>query len=366
MNVVVIASIIILLTVISGVLFAVSFSFFGKMVVGEQVASDNEKGRYNLSLTMGHSITVDADNETQLREARALAAKMAAMTPRGGNVSIGGLGEASQPTAFDGIDKDPISAVKIASVHGWQLLRTGATAAAAPAAAAAAPAQTVAPVKSAAELVPGKDYAYIEISDDMEPAELRKARIANAKAKSAAVKALKEAASAGAPAPDASASASGDQVSPVAGTAAVSAQAVPAAGGLSEPVPGVDYEVVQISDDMEPAEIRKARIANAKAKSAAMKAFKEAGGQAGMVTEAPVAAQEATPATVAPAENVAGKAQAAADEIPSDIPRPEYVEITDDMDPADMRKARIQNAKAKSAYNKALKAAGIDPSTVSD
>jgi hypothetical protein len=36
------------------------------------------------------------------------------------------------------------------------------------------------------------------------------------------------------------------------------------------------------------------------------------------------------------------------------------------MDPADMRKARIQNAKAKSAYNKALKAAGIDPSTVSD
>ena len=38
----------------------------------------------------------------------------------------------------------------------------------------------------------------------------------------------------------------------------------------------------------------------------------------------------------------------------------------DDMDPADMRKARIENAKAKSAYNKALKAAGIDPSTVSD
>ena len=52
--------------------------------------------------------------------------------------------------------------------------------------------------------------------------------------------------------------------------------------------------------------------------------------------------------------------------IETSIPKPDYIEITDDMDPADIRKARIANAKAKSAYNKALKAAGIDPSTVSD
>jgi hypothetical protein len=34
------------------------------------------------------------------------------------------------------------------------------------------------------------------------------------------------------------------------------------------------------------------------------------------------------------------------------------------MSPDEVRAARISNSKAKSAYNKALKAAGIDPSTV--
>jgi uncharacterized protein YggE len=46
------------------------------------------------------------------------------------------------------------------------------------------------------------------------------------------------------------------------------------------------------------------------------------------------------------------------------VPEPEYIEITDDMSADEVRKARIANAKAKSAYNKALKAAGIDPSEV--
>jgi hypothetical protein len=35
------------------------------------------------------------------------------------------------------------------------------------------------------------------------------------------------------------------------------------------------------------------------------------------------------------------------------------------MSPDEIRNARISNAKAKSAYNKALKAAGIDPASVS-
>ncbi|MCA9974084.1 MAG: hypothetical protein KC425_27920, partial [Anaerolineales bacterium] len=47
------------------------------------------------------------------------------------------------------------------------------------------------------------------------------------------------------------------------------------------------------------------------------------------------------------------------------IPKPNYIEITDDMSPDDLRKARIYNSKERSKYNKALKAAGIDPQSVS-
>jgi hypothetical protein len=105
---------------------------------------------------------------------------------------------------------------------------------------------------------------------------------------------------------------------------------------------------------MDPAEVRRACIANAKAKSAAMKKFKEAGGVAAEAAPAPAPAAEAAPA----------EPPAAPSAVPASIQSPEYIEITDDMDPADIRKARIANAKAKSAYNKALKEAGIDPSTV--
>ncbi|MEZ4516971.1 MAG: DUF4332 domain-containing protein [Chloroflexota bacterium] len=48
------------------------------------------------------------------------------------------------------------------------------------------------------------------------------------------------------------------------------------------------------------------------------------------------------------------------------IPRPELTEITDDMTPDQIRRARIENAKATSAFNKALKAAGIDPLQLSN
>ena len=53
-----------------------------------------------------------------------------------------------------------------------------------------------------------------------------------------------------------------------------------------------------------------------------------------------------------------------ATDIPAEIPAPNYIDITDDMDADATRKARIHNAKEKSAYNKALRAAGIDPTTV--
>ena len=34
------------------------------------------------------------------------------------------------------------------------------------------------------------------------------------------------------------------------------------------------------------------------------------------------------------------------------------------MSPEEVRRARVENAKAQSAYNKALKAAGIDPASM--
>ena len=50
--------------------------------------------------------------------------------------------------------------------------------------------------------------------------------------------------------------------------------------------------------------------------------------------------------------------------ITAGIPAPTLIEITDSMSPEEVRRARVANAKASSAYNKALKAAGIDPATM--
>ncbi|MFZ0544464.1 MAG: hypothetical protein WAM60_03465, partial [Candidatus Promineifilaceae bacterium] len=129
--------------------------------------------------------------------------------------------------------------------------------------------------------------------------------------------------------------------------------AAPAA--IREPVAGVDYQMIEITDDMSPADVRKARIANAKAKSAAFKAFKESGAAAALPVEEAAPAPAAQPVAAAPAAPTVDI---------SAVPRPDFIEITDGMDPADVRKARINNAKAKSAYVKALKEAGIDPATV--
>jgi hypothetical protein len=359
MNVIVISSIVVAITLLIGAGIAGIVIAFSRAIMREEAAVEAERDKYNLQVTMGHKIAVDADTDEQLKEAKTLAAKRAAMQPRGSNVRIGQVGSGSQPTAFDGIENDPISAVKIASVYGWQLLQTGAIAGEQQAAVITqVAAQTAAPTKSPSDLVPGEDYPFIEITDDMDPAEKRKARIANAKARSAAVKALKETAPlAATPVADGGVL---PTEQPVTVTPAVAAVAAPA---LAEPVAGVDYEVIKISDDMDPADIRKARIANAKAKSVAMKAFKAAGGQAATAAAPALPVQQEA---VVQTEQAAPTAQAATTEIQTNIPKPDYIEITDDMDPADIRKARIANAKAKSAYNKALKAAGIDPSTVID
>jgi hypothetical protein len=108
--------------------------------------------------------------------------------------------------------------------------------------------------------------------------------------------------------------------------------------------------LIAITDVMSPAEKRKAIIANAKAQAAAAKAAKGSGD-----AEAAPAAPEMTPLGAAPAQARAAAAP------PVGIAPPDLIAITDAMSPAEKRKAIIANAKAQSAYNKALKAAGYEP-----
>lgn len=339
--IVLIAVVIVLLTILVSAVLALAVSQLDKAVIVGATKSENQVKSYNPAVTLGYKIPVQGDYDTQMKEARQLAAKQAAATPRGANMRIGNLREQAgkQPTAFDGVKNDPLTAVKIAAIHGWDGLRTGMVVGAPAPVAASAPA--AAPTGSV-ELVPGKDYPVIEITDDMPDDEKRKARIANSKAKSAAMKAAKASGQTGAPAQTAAAPAAAKTAAPAAA----------AAIGIAEPA------LIEITDSMSADEVRKARIANSKAKAAYNKALKAAGVDPGAAAEAePVAAvvAEAVPAPAAPSADAAALAG---------IPKPDFIDITDDMPDDEKRRARIANSKAKSAYNKALKAAGIDPSTV--
>lgn len=323
---------------------------FDRVVEETKEEIDNKDKGYNPALTMGYKIKTTEETEAQTKEARKLAAKKAASTPRGANMRIGRLGQSTLKSAWEGVDEDPLTAVKIAEFHGWDGLKTGAVAVTAGGPVAAPTGGQVAAGKI--QLVAGKDYEVIEITDDMPGSEKRKARIANAKAKSAAYKAAK---AAGVPATAAV---------PQPSAAPIAAAAVPQ---VAPPTNIEPPQLVEITDDMSPDEKRKARIANSKAKSAYNKALKAAGidprsvkeGQAVQV-ETPAAAPAPAPqAAPAPAPAQVDSASAAAG-----IPKPELIEITDDMPPEEKRAARISNSKATSAYKKALKAAGIDPKTV--
>ena len=329
-----IAVVAIIVIVVAGIVLAKGTAVFDQTVQQnrvemEKASTGNGGGGYNMALTIGHKISVAANYETQVREARKLSAKRAAALPRGANNGIGRLGQADElKTAWQGVEQDPVTAVKIAAHHGWDGLRTGYVVAPV---ASVAPITAPAPAAADVELVPGKDYPVIEITDAMSPADIRKARIANAKAKSAAKKAAK------------AAGATAAVAAPVAAAPVATAPA-PAAVNIPEP------EMIEITDGMPPDEIRKARIANSKAKSAYKKALKAAGVDP-QAAAAPVAAP--VPAAVAP------------EPTPANVPPPpEMIEIVEGMDPTAMRQARIANSKAKSAYKKALKAAGIDPKSV--
>lgn len=84
---------------------------------------------------------------------------------------------------------------------------------------------------------------------------------------------------------------------------------------------------------------------------------KDGGAPARSSAEVEAARQRQTAATTA----APAAAAAATANVP---PPPDLIAITEGMDPADVRKARISNSKALSAYKKQLKELGIDPAAV--
>ncbi len=357
-----IASIIVLLTFVTGALLAWAFKGIDNAVITTKEEIEIKEKAYNPALTLGYRINSQAESYEQVKEARQIAAEKAAAMPRGANMRIGwkeNEEDLKLKSAIDGVEEDPWTAAKIAQFYGWDGAKTGMPAGGIPEAGAVAAPAAAAPTGKI-ELVPGKDYPVIEITDDMPPEEVRKARIANARAKSAAVKQAK---AAGAAAPAAAA--------PV---TAVQQQAPavpdPVAVGIEPP------KLIEITDDMPPDEIRKARIANSKARSAFNKSLKAAGidpktveidekGNIVMPEGASLPTTPAAPAQPAPVPAAAPQQASGPVDLASlGITPPQLTKITDDMEPDDIRKARISNSKARSAFNKSLKEAGIDPKTV--
>ncbi|MDT8305062.1 MAG: hypothetical protein RRC07_03915 [Anaerolineae bacterium] len=355
MNIFILAGIVGIVVILLGVLLAGLFTWLSR-AVKENAAAPPPRSRVeqlNPAETFGFLIPVAADVPEQLSRARKLAAAKAAAQPRGANMRIAPGEETPLQTASDELELDPLTAVRIAAFHTWQGAKLGPPAGGVPQQPTSAPAAAPAPTKSPEDLVPGVDYPFTEITDDMSPDEVRKARIANAKARSQAVKALKQRGEQATAVP--TAGAPGEPV------VAEQEKVSPAAAGIPEP------EYIEISDDMSPDEVRKARIANARARSAYNKALKEAGvdpSQVTTVSEQPAAAPAATEESAQaarPAEPTpAAEREAVAVPTP-DIPEPDYIEITDDMDADEVRKARVQNAKMRSQFFKELKERGIDP-----
>jgi hypothetical protein len=244
--------VVVLLVIIVGLLLAWFLAGSDKKGAKNNAEIESGGGTYDPAATMGYKIQAEADPETQMKEARKLAAQKAAATPRWANVQIGPeYKQERQRTAFDGVRDDALTAVKIAAIHGWDGVQSGIVITAP----APAPASGAAASGGKIKLVPGKDYPVIETTDSMSADEKRKVRIANAKAKSAAMKKAKAAQAAAAPA----------------ASAAAPDPAAVAAAGVPEP------KYVEVRDDMTPEEKRRARIANSKAKAAYKKALKAAG-----------------------------------------------------------------------------------------
>ena len=251
--------------------------------------------------------------------------------------------------------------MKIARFHGFDGAKAGSASASTVAGAVGAATTTTVVVPGGKiELVPGKDYEFVAIADGMSGAEKRQARIANAKAKSKAYKAAKVARDA-----------AGGVVVTTTTAAAPAAVAQPAAAAAAVPTGIPEPNYIEMTDDMSRDEKRKARIHNSKEKSKYNKALKAAGfdpkavAAGEVVVPAAAAAPTPVPEPVVAAPAAAPVASGAPDPAAlAAIPAPEYIEMRDDMAPDEKRQARIHNSKARSAYNKALKAAGIDPKSL--
>ncbi|MDX1664778.1 MAG: hypothetical protein R3272_13385 [Candidatus Promineifilaceae bacterium] len=358
MNLFTIAGIVGILVIMMGVLFSAFFVGLSRMVRTSEAELEEEKSAVNPSVTLGYAIPVNADVPEQLERARKLAAARAAALPRGANMRIGRLGAENTRGAGAGVTEDPWTAVKIAAFHSWQGARSGPpVAGAAPETAAVQARAAAAPTKKPEDLKPGVDYEYTEVTAEMSGSERRQARIANAKARAAAIKALKQQGVAAAAMPP---TAGEPGAPPTADAKKVS----PAAPVATTTVPEPDY--IEMTDDMPADEVRKARIHNARARSAYLKALKEAGVDPSQVTStiehpgaAPAATEESPKAATPAAPTPASGREAVA--VPDDLPEPDYIEITDDMPADEVRKARIHNARARSQFMKELKARGIDP-----
>lgn len=351
MNTLILGSLIALGVLAIGLLIMALVVRFSRAVVENQAEIDRltkEKKTVNPQATGGYPIAATAPVEDQLQQALQLAAKRAAALPRGANVGIQRAGltdaRANKKYASRGVADDPLTAVKIAQFHTWKgLTYTPPSAAPAPTRPAAPTARPSArPAAAPAPAAPA--VTLIEITDDMSPAEKRKAIIANAKAQSAAAKAAKSVGGA-------AAAQTVEEIAPL-GAPQARAQAVAA-----PPVGIAPPDLIAITDDMSPAEKRKAIIANAKAQSAYSKALKAAGYE----PAAQGGAAEAGSAEPEPEPQPAPVAAAPASNVP---PLPALTAITPDMAPTAIRQARINNAKALSAYRKQLKELGIDPASV--
>lgn len=332
---------VIFLVLLVGLLLAFLVSRADRAVTGMRTEVAAEEKSYNPGITLGHKVKVQAGYEEQMQQARLQAAKRAAATPRGANNQIGRPGDSTLTTASKNLKNDPMTSVRIARFHGWDGARTGIPAAGAPV--AAAPVAAAGPAARPAATAGIAPPTLIAITPGMAPEEVRKARVANAKAEAAYNKALKAAAS-GAAAPAAA-------VAVPAGAPA--ATAAPVVTGIEPP------KLIEITPGMAPEEVRKARVANAKAEAAYNKALKAAGVAGGTVAGVAAVVNAEMPGPV----TAATPPPAAAPPI-AGIEPPNLIEITPGMAPEEVRKARVANAKAEAAYNKALKAAGIDPSTL--
>ncbi len=345
MNIFTLFAIFSILTLLLGALIMWLVVGLSNTVVSNQaeiVSIEKEKQSINPTNTAGYVLPTSKPLEEKMEDARKLAARRAAAQPRGANMGIGRRDTTDarankKVNSVGAKTSDPMSAVKIAEYHTWQGLDYKAPAVAG--GGAAAPARGGGKqVKR--KLVPGKDFAWTDFKG-LSGAAKRTAIIANAKAKSAAYKAMK---------------ASGQDMMVAADTPAA-AQAAPAAAAA--PVTGLPPapEYTEITDSMSAAEQRAAKIANSKAKSAYNKQLKAMGIDPKTVNAQAQAA--AAPAAAAPVAEAAPAAPSG--DLP---PAPDMIEITDDMAPDDKRAAKIANSKAKSAYKKQLKAMGIDPKSV--